>query len=572
MSNKVAVKKLLMLLKDYRKIIVLIIGCLLISTGLNMCIPLLSRRIMDNGFIGGDKELLIELVLCSLLIYIIIEVIDIIKEKKRVDIAANIQYSLSEQSFKHLMKIKADYFSNKNYAEILNNINMDISNMTSIADAGVFFVVTQAFSMVGGIIGLFILDYRMTIMVLLFIPAKAVIMKYYAKKRKIVMDEFIAESEKYAGWFGDTVGGIREVKLFGILENKGKEFRDKQISVISKQKKMNMLTQWNGIADNVMVHLLTTFIYIIGANLLFDMQLSVGSVFAFITYSTYVTGPISAILNIGYLLSGIIPSTKRYYEFMDMEEDNNDGDRIKLPRFGDIEFQQVSFAYQKDKTVIENINLIFPKGSKTALIGKNGSGKSTIIDLLLQMYVPTKGKILLAGDEILNISLEEYRDMFSVVSQDIYLFNDTIRNNICLYKQVDDSLILDACKDSGLTEFIAEVSLDYSVGQNGTMLSGGQKQKIALVRALIHDRPIVVFDEATSSTDACSEQQINALLHTRLKDKTVIVITHKKEILSEMDQIVVLEDGKVNMAGEYEDVKKSKYWLELWEDIDDISM
>lgn len=572
MSNKVAVKKLLMLLKDYRKIIVLIIGCLLISTGLNMCIPLLSRRIMDNGFIGGDKELLIELVLCSLLIYITIEVIDIIKEKKRVDIAANIQYSLSEQSFKHLMKIKADYFSNKNYAEILNNINVDIGNMTSIADDSVFFVITQAFSMVGGIIGLFILDYRMTIMVLLFIPAKAVIMKYFAKIRKRVMDEFIVESEKYAGWFGDTVGGIREVKLFGILENKGKEFRDKQISVISKQKKMNMLTQWNSITDNVMVHLLTTFIYIIGANLLFDMQLSVGSVFAFITYSTYVTGPISAILNIGYLLSGIIPSTKRYYEFMDMEEDNNDGDRIKLPRFGDIEFQQVSFAYQKDKPVIENINLTFPKGSKTALIGKNGSGKSTIIDLLLQMYVPTKGKILLAGDGILNISLEEYRDLFSVVSQDVYLFNDTIRNNICLYKQVDDSLILDACKDSGLTEFIAEVSLDYSVGQNGTMLSGGQKQKIALARALIHDRPIVVFDEATSSTDACSEQQINALLHTRLKDKTVIVITHKKEILSEMDQIVVLEDGKVNIAGKYVDVKKNKYWLELWEDIDDISM
>lgn len=563
MSDKAAVKKLLILLKDYRKIIILIIGCLLVSTVLNLCIPILSRRIMDDGFIGGDKDLLIEMVVCSLLIYIIIEVIDTIKEKKRIDIAANIQYSLSEQSFKHLMKIKTDYFSNRNYAEILNNINVDIGNMASIADNSVFFVITRAFSMIGGIIGLFILDYRMTIMVLLFIPAKAAIMKYFAKKRKIVMDEFITESEKYAGWFGDTVGGVREVKLFGILENKGKEFNDKQISVISKQKKMNMLTQWNSITDNVMVYLLTAFIYIMGANLLFDMQLSVGSVFAFITYSAYVTGPISAILNIGYLLSGIVPSTKRYYEFMDMEEDNNDGERITLPRFGALEFQQVSFAYQKDKPVIENINLIFPKGSKTALIGKNGSGKSTIIDLLLQMYMPTKGKILLAGDEIVNISLEEYRNMFSVVSQDLYLFNDTIRNNICLYKQVDDSLILDACKDSGLTEFIAEVSLDYSVGQNGTMLSGGQKQKIALARALIHDSSIVVFDEATSSTDACSEQQINALLHTRLKDKTVIVITHKKEILSEINQIVVLEGGKIDIAGEYKVVKKSKYWLEL---------
>ena len=121
MRNKEAVKKLLGLLKDYRKIIALIIACLLISTGLNMCIPLLNRGIMDYGFIGGDKELLIKQVICSLLIYMIIAVIDIIKEKKRVDISANIQYSLSEQSFQHLMRIKANYFSSKNYAEILNN-------------------------------------------------------------------------------------------------------------------------------------------------------------------------------------------------------------------------------------------------------------------------------------------------------------------------------------------------------------------------------------------------------------------------------------------------------------------
>lgn len=563
MSSKEAVRKLFGLLKDYKRIIIVIIACLLISTGLNLCIPLLSRKIMDDGFIGGNKEGLIKWVLYSLLIYLVISAIDIIKEKKRIDISSKIQYSLSEESFSHLMKMKISYFSNKNYAEILNNINVDINNMTSIADEGVFFVVTQAFSMTGGVIGLFILDYRMTVLVLLFIPIKYVVMKYFAKQRKKVMDEFILDSQKYSSWFGDTVGGVKEVKLFGIFDNKHEKFAKKQGEVVRKQKKLNMLSQWNNITDTILVQILVTLIYIVGSNLVFNFQLSVGSVFAFITYSTYVTGPISAILNIGYLLSGIIPSTKRYYEFMDMEEENQGEVHAILPQFGDIEFQQVSFAYQKDKLVIENINLIFLKGSKTALIGKNGSGKSTIIDLLLRMYEPLEGEILLAGQNISNILLEDYRNMFSIVSQDIYLFNDTIRNNICLYKQVDDNMILDVCKDSGLAEFVAAVSLDYSVGQNGTMLSGGQKQKIALARALLHDRPVVVFDEATSSTDACSEQQINALLHTRLKDKTVIVITHKKEILDEVDQIVVLNEGKVDIIGEYEEVKKSKYWLEL---------
>ena len=553
MSNREAVRKLLALLKDYTKIISIISGCLLISTVLNLCVPLLSRRIMDDGFIGGNKELLIKLVLCSLMVYLVISVIDIIKEKNRINISAKIQYSLSEQAFSHLMKMKASYFNNKNYAEILNNINVDIGNMTSIADEGVFFVVTQAFSMTGGVIGLFILNWRMTILVLLFIPIKYVVMKKFAKQRKKVMDDFINDSQKYARWFGDTIGGVREVKLFGILNYKHAEFSQKQSKVVERQKKLNILSQWNNIIDTTLVQILVTVIYIIGANLVFKFQLSVGSVFAFITYSAYVTGPISAILNIGYLLSGIIPSTKRYYEFMNLQEETDKGKLIKL-EFGNLKLEEVFFSYETDKPILTDVNIEIPKGSKTVLIGKNGSGKSTIINLLTRMYEPTAGQIKLKGVNIFEITLESYRNMISVVSQQIYLFNDTIRNNICIYKKVSDEVIETACKDSGLEDFLKEVSLDYVVGQNGAMLSGGQKQKIALARALVHDKPIIIFDEVTSNTDVYSEHQINGLLHTRLKEKTVIIITHKQEILQDVDQIVMLKDGAVVGTGKYDDL------------------
>lgn len=553
MSNKEAVRRLLLLLGKYKKTIVVIVGCLLVSTGLNLCVPLISRRIMDDGFIGGNKKLLIELVLVSMVIYTINSLIDLIKEKKRVDISAKIQYFLSEQSFSHLMKLRVNYFNNTNYAETLNNINMDINQMTSVADSSVFFVITQAFSMTGGIIGLFIIDFRMTILVLLFIPIKCVVMKYFAKKQKQIMDEFIKKNQKYAKWFGDTAGGVREVKLFNILDRKHEEFDQNQKDIIEKQKQMNMLGQWNTITDSLMVQFLSTLLYILGANLVFDLQLSVGSVFAFITYSSYVTGPISAILNIGYLLSGIIPSTKRYYAFMDLEEETDNGETAALCP-DDLKLQQVSFAYEKEKYVLKDVDILFAKGSKTAIIGRNGSGKTTIINLLTRMYEPTSGKIMLGTEDISELPLPEYRNMVSVVSQQIYLFNDTIRNNICLYKRVDDVIVEEACKDSGLEDFIKEVSLDYVVGQNGAMLSGGQKQKIALARALIHDKPIVIFDEATSNTDAYSEQQINGLLDTKLKEKTVIVITHKKEILNKVDQIVVLKEGVVIDNGTYDEL------------------
>lgn len=562
MDNKEAVKKLFLLLNRYREIIVVIICCLFISTGLNLCIPLISRRIMDDGFIGGNKKLLIKMVLISLAIHFINSFIDTIKEKKRVDISAKIQYFLSEQSFTHLMKLRVNYFNNTNYAEILNSINTDIGQMAAIADSSVFFVVTQAFSMTGGIIGLFIIDIRMTILVLLFIPVKCIVMKYFAKKQKQIMDEFISCNQEYAKWFGDTVGGVREVKLFNVFDKKHEEFVGNQNNIIKKQKQMNMLGQWNMIIDSVMVQCLSTWLYVLGANLVFDLRLSVGSVFAFITYSAYVTGPISAILNIGYYLSGIIPSTRRYYAFMDLEEEIDDGEqRVLYP--SDLKLERVTFSYEKDKYILKDIDILFEKGSKTAIIGRNGSGKTTIINLLTRMYEPTSGKILLGGDEISGLPLPAYRNMVSVVSQQIYLFNDTIRNNICLYKPVSDAVIEAACRDSGLEDFIKKVSLDYVVGQNGALLSGGQKQKIALARAIVHDKPIIIFDEATSNTDVYSEQQINGLLSTKLKENTVIVVTHKKEILNKVDQIVVLKDGVVDDIGVYDELVRKNNELNI---------
>lgn len=218
MSNQEAVKKLLALLGVYKKTIAVIIGCLLVSTALNLCIPLLSRRIMDDGFIGSDKDLLVVLALCSFLIYLISSGIDLLKEKKRVDIAAKLQYTLAEESYAHLVRMRIGYFTRHNYGEIMNNIREDVGNMASIADESTFFVVTQIFGITGGIIGLLIIDWRMTLLVLLFIPVKYVITHYFARRRKRSVDDYISSSQKYASWFGDTVGGLREIKLFGIAQ------------------------------------------------------------------------------------------------------------------------------------------------------------------------------------------------------------------------------------------------------------------------------------------------------------------------------------------------------------------
>ncbi len=548
MTNSEAIRRLLSVLKRHKYSILLIMLTLLLASGISMIMPLINSRVMDEGFIGGNWERLIELMILTLVCFFVNSALNVFKEKERLKIAAKIKMGLEEEAFSHLMKVKISYFYNKNYAEILGTINMDISNISSIAEEHVFFVLTGFFSILGGTIGLFILDKRLTCIVLLFLPIKFFAMKYFAKKRKQDMDSYIKEAQNYSAWFGDAVGGVREIRSFGIYDNKLREFREKKSSVIEKEKKMTMLGAWNSVADSTIIQFMMALLYIIGANYVISGSLSVGNIFAFINYSVFVTGPISTVLNIGYYMSGIIPSTKRFYEFITYEEEKDaeyvDEDVSILPNER-IVFEDVSFSYDDTAKVLDHVNLTIISGSKTVIMGDNGSGKSTILDLISRFYEPTEGRILLGGKDIRGFALENYRNYISVVSQNIYLFDDTIRKNIALYKEVSDEEIKEACAQSGLMEFVDEVTLDYCVGNNGMMLSGGQKQKIALARALIHDTPIIIFDEATSNADSDSIKQINGLLHTLLKKKTVLIVSHQTEILQDADFVYTLVNGKI---------------------------
>lgn len=171
-----------------------------------------------------------------------------------------------------------------------------------------------------------------------------------------------------------------------------------------------------------------------------------------------------------------------------------------------------------------------------------------------RLYHATKGEVIIDNKNILTLDIDEYRKKISLVSQKVYLFNSSIKENICLYEDIKQSEIDQVIEDSGLTDFIREVTLDYKVGENGAKLSGGQKQKIALARALVHDRPILIFDEATSNTDVYLESHLNKLVETKLNNKTLIIITHRKEILRKMDQIILIENGEIVGEGDYKNL------------------
>jgi len=544
--------RLFKLLKPYFKKISIIFVCIIVSAGINMLIPLLSKQIMDNGLLVKNFNLVVKYSVFTFLIVMIEQAIGLIETRYYSYVNSVFKYTLTKMAFKHLQKLKLQYFNNTNFSEIMSNIGMDVGNISMICDRGTFIILSQILRIVGGLIGLLVIEVKLTLIVLLVVPIRYFTVKMMAKKRKAMFSEYLEYNRDYAMWYGDVISGIKEIKLLGIERIKIGEFIRKQRNIVKINIKMAFLDKFNEYSETIVYQGINCLMYILGAYIVFYNGLTIGGLFAFITYSTYVIGPISAILNLGYNFSNIIPSAKRFFEFLDMETevDLNKKNTLRLDNIdvhGNINFENVSFSYDNGEKILNNINFNISSGEKVAIIGANGSGKSTLINLILRFYKPQEGKITIEGIDINDVNLRDYRKLISVVSQDPYLFNTTVEENISAGSGRDVSIINEAAVKSGAYEFIDDLPLKFKseVGRNGSKLSGGQRQKVAMARAFARNSKILILDEATANYDMESEAYVNQLLTTDFKDTTVIVISHKPDILKKVNKILVLKEGSV---------------------------
>lgn len=542
--------------RPFVKDIILISFCLLVSTIINLFIPIINQRLMDYGLIEKKYRDIIIYSSMLLTFCFLNFSIKLYKEKKRVEIESSLRKKLFCDAFNHILKMRIKYFDKKNSDEIFSNINSDVNTITMIVKDDALFAITQVFNIVGGLIGLTLIDYRLMLIVLLFIPTKVILVKMISQKRKIYFEQFIKASESNAKFWGDAISGINEIKIFGISSFQRNLLNNILDKICSCTKKIDYLNEVNMELDDVILQSVLFLVYIFGGIMIIDKKMTIGVIFSFITYATYILSPISAVLNIAYLFAGIKPSVQRYFDFMNIEEEYTVNIETENLLNQDIVFKNVSFKYNNIE-VFNNLNFTIPHQGKIAIVGENGAGKTTLLNLILRLREPTKGEILLGDRKIDTISIEQYRSLFSTVNQKIHLFNDTIYNNICLYKEPENVLLERFVNISGLKELIDEISFDYIVGTEGSMLSGGQRQKIALIRALIRDTPFVIFDEVTSNIDSISTQKIISLLSTELKEKTVILVTHDLNTLRHVDFIILLKEGKIDGIGNFEYLKES---------------
>lgn len=565
-EDKSIIMRILALFKPYKSKIAVILLTILASSGISMILPLITKRITDNGLIGKNFSIVVQMALFSVLLVLLDQVLGLLETKYRTYINSMMSYNLANSVFRHLLKVKVQFFNRTNPTQIINNIKMDVSNVSRVSDRSTFFIVMQIFRIIGGVIGLLLISWQLTIAVLCMIPAKIFIVKYIAKNRRKVFQQYMKNDMEYAAFLGDSVSGVKEIKAWGLDHIMEGQFVKKYRNIVKSNIQLSYMDKLNELSEILLINIVTNALYILGAYLIFNVNLTIGGLFAFITYSVYVTTPISGLLNLGYSFASILPSAKRLFELLDMEQERNitsekpfelDFDAVK----GCIEFENVAFSYEPGKPVLNGVSFRVKPGEKVALIGINGSGKSTVFSLLQRFYTPEHGRILLDGADISHIPLKSYRSLISVVSQSTYLFNTTIKENITLYSKMDEKAIRKASSQSQAHEFIQAMSNQYDsrVGMNGAQLSGGQRQKIAMARAMARNSRIMLLDEATSNYDMESEMLVNNFLKTNLENKTVIIISHRPETLKMADRILMLENGVIKDAGTHEELYKRNF-------------
>lgn len=529
---------------------------------MELVIPQLTRNILDNGIAKGNIELLIKLIVIYFIINVLNPMMQLVLEYLYTIMKNKITISLKIKLLNHISSLSGRYFSEIKSGNILSIINQDIFIIDNFNVELLFNLLTNILTAMFSVIFLASINKEL-LFIVLFIEFILVIIQ--SKMRKYISSETNNIRESHGDIFNITQEYVSNIRNIVISKSKLKFFKsyiNKERRLMHDELKLNIAIVANMSITTILNSTITVAIYGYGGYKIINGQLSVGELIAFQQYTNMLVGPCIDIIRSANQIVQAKVSIDRVYSIIDEPIDikvDNRATKIDEVEINSIELKNVSFNYNdfnEERNILRNTNMVFKKGETTAIVGESGCGKSTIVSLLYRLWDITDGEILINNINIKDINLKSLRKSIHIVNQDVFLFDDTIRNNVDFNKQFSNDEVLKVCSIVGLNELLEslEYGIDTVVGEKGVKISGGQKQRIQMARAILSNSKIVILDEATSALDNISQNSILNNINKYIKDKIVIVIAHRLSTIKDADNIYVLEKGKVVESGREEDL------------------
>ena len=552
-------KRLIGYLSPYKLRMALAIVALISSAALSLVFPAVISSVVDLVLQQQNMELLNQITIALLFVFFLRSITSLIENYNLNYIGERLVVDIREQLYRHLQSLSLGFFASRRVGELVSRLTNDVTIMRTVLTNNVNVLLQQTLSMVGAIIVMLILNWRLTLFILLLTPILvglgAVFGIWLRRTSTQIQDELAGATVVTE----EVLQNIREVKSF---VREGYEIERYESAIARAFAAAVRLLRIRSLFGPLVAFLgfgSLAMILWFGGREVIDGRLTGGQLIGFLIYGLTVAGALASLVNLYASFQEALGATKRIFQILDTQPDVTDvADAKRLDRVtGRITFDDVNFSYEARQEVLHHIQLDIAPGEILALVGPSGAGKSTIFNLIPRFYDPASGQICIDGENLQQVTQASLRQQIGIVPQETLLFGGTIRENI-RYGRLDASEgeIIEAAKAANAHEFIQDLPDQYEtiVGERGIRLSGGQRQRVAIARAILKDPRILLLDEATSSLDSESEYLVQEALARLMQNRTTVIIAHRLSTIKIAHRIAVLDKGKIIELGTHEEL------------------
>ncbi len=556
-------KRLLLLLLPYKKKIIVGTVFLIAASATNLAVPLYIRNLVDIVMVEKNLDHLNKIAIAISLLFLIQLICQTIHNYLFDVTEKRVISDFRIKLFNHLHKMSVSYFVKRRTGDVMSRMTNDVTTVENIVTDLPATMIQQSIRLLGGIIIIIYMNWKLTFMVLILAPALALFARVFGRKLKILSTEIQDKLAVSTTILEENISCYQVVKSFVRDQLESRRFSEAiEDSFISARKRV-IISAFFGPSIGFIAFSTSLVLLWYGGREVITGHISPGELIAFILYATIIAGPMGSFARMYTRLQEGLGASKRLFELLDTESEVRSLPNAQImPKIsGGIEFDNTCFHYQENREVIKHVSFSVKPGQTVALVGPSGAGKTTLIRLLHRFYDPTRGEIRVDGIPLKNVELSSYWKQIGIVPQETILFGDSIEMNIKYAKDgATDEEIIAAAKAANAHSFIMECPEQYKtiVGEKGIRLSAGQRQRIAIARAILKNPSILILDEATSALDNESEVLIQEALEHLMQNRTSIVIAHRLSTIHNAEKILVMDDGAIVEFGSHSELMKQK--------------